>query len=420
MPGYDQSAMWPTTAPEDITCSECRHVIPAGRPMLSELPDPTPQGMTYRDVANYCIGCPQCQSRGNHACYVRRLETRPVMGNTPRSLPCARCGIRIPAHHPAAAEIYYEWPSETEEGLHKPAPKISRASGVAVTASVASSTAEKFARPFVSFSDLTEKLQGKFHTAGMRGGKRTLSEAQEFYQRSVPDSVKAISSGGAPRPVRIDEGVQSVAEFIEDKDASHRLSVKNHPGEIANPRNVGWEDPSINRARGSQDMTREAWADIPRQTFLDTGATIVHQCLEVGVRSAFYAALLEAPVTAIENYILVRKGIKSEEQAVKDAADDIRRRAGGAAFAGAAVTLAVSVGAGPILAAVNPIAIPVGIVLYGYSALKRIIRALDNGAPVHYTGTYFCSTRCQQKFAWETGYSALMRWQERRYTQSAL
>ena len=407
MPGYDQSAMWPTTAPEDITCSECRHVIPAGRPMLSELPDPTPQGMTYRDVANYCIGCPQCQSRGNHACYVRRLETRPVMGNTPRSLPCARCGIRIPAHHPAAAEIYYEWPSETEEGLHKPAPKISRASGVAVTASVASSTAEEFARPFVSFSDLSGRLQWKFHTAGMRGGKRTLSEAQEFYQRSVPDSVKAISS-------------ESVAEFIEGKDASHILSVKNHPGEIANPRNVGWEDPSINRARGSQDMTREAWADIPRQTFLDTGATIVHQCLEVGVRSAFYAALLEAPVTAIENYILVRKGIKSEEQAVRDAADDIVRRAGGAAFAGAAVTLAVSVGAGPILAAVNPIAIPVGIVLYGYSALKRIIRALDNGAPVHYTGTYFCSTRCQQKFAWETGYSALMRWQERRYTQPAL
>ena len=406
MPGYDQSAMWPTTAPEDITCSECRHVIPAGRPMLSELPDPTPQGMTYRDVANYCIGCPQCQSRGNHACYVRRLETRPVMGNTPRSLPCARCGIRIPAHHPAAAEIYYEWPSETEEGLHKPAPKISRASGVAVTASVASSTAEKFAR-LVSFSDLTEKLQGKFHTAGMRGGKRTLSEAQEFYQRSVPDSVKA-------------EGVRSVSEFIDGKDASHKSSVKNHPDEIANPRNVGWEDPSINRARGSQDMTREAWADIPRQTFPDTGATIVHQCLEVGVRSAFYAALLEAPVTAIENYILVRKGIKSEEQAVRDAADDIVRRAGGAAFAGAAVTLAVSVGAGPILAAVNPIAIPVGIVLYGYSALKRIIRALDNGAPVHYTGTYFCSTRCQQKFAWETGYSALMRWQERRYTQPAL
>ena len=375
--------------------------------MLSELPDPTPQGMTYRDVANYCIGCPQCQSRGNHACYVRRLETRPVMGNTPRSLPCARCGIRIPAHHLAAAEIYYEWPSETEEGLHKPAPKISRASGIAVTASVSSSTAEAFARPFVSFSDLTGWLQWKFHTAGMRGGKRTLSGAQEFYQRSVPDSVKA-------------EGVQSVAEFIEGKDASHRLSVKNHPEEVANPRIVGWEDASTNRARGSQDMTREAWADIPRQNFLDTGATIVHQCLEVGVRSAFYAVLLEAPVTDIENYILVRKGKKNEEQAVRDAADDIRRRAGGAAFAGAAVTLAVSVGAGPILAAVNPIAIPVGIVLYGYSALKRIIRALDNGTPVHYTGTYFCSTLCQQKFAWETGYSALMRWQERRYTQLAL
>ena len=399
--------MWPTTAPEDITCSECRHVIPAGRPMLSELPDPTPQGMTYRDVANYCIGCPQCQSRGNHACYVRRLETRPVMGNTPRSLPCARCGIRIPAHHPAAAEIYYEWPSETEEGLHKPAPKISRASGVAVTASVASSTAEEFARPFVSFSDLSGWLQWKFHTAGMRGGKRTLSEAQEFYQRSVPDSIKA-------------EGVQSVAEFIEDKDASHIISVKNHPEEIANPRNVGWEDPSINRARGSQDMTREAWADIPRQNFLDTGATIVHQCLEVAVRSAFYAALLEAPVTAIENYILVRKGKKNEEQAVRDAADDIVRRASGTAFAGAAVTLAVIGGAGSILTAVNPIAIPVGIVLYGYSALKRIIRALDNGTPVHYTGTYFCNTLCQQKFAWETGYSALMRWQERRYTQLAL
>ena len=57
--------------------------------------------------------------------------------------------------------------------------------------------------------------------------------------------------------------------------------------------------------------------------------------------------------------------------------------------------------------------------LYGYTALKRILNALADGLPLHQVGTYFCSPRCHTKFAYETGRSALMRWESNRTTATA-
>ena len=69
---------------------------------------------------------------------------------------------------------------------------------------------------------------------------------------------------------------------------------------------------------------------------------------------------------------------------------------------------------------------PVGMALYGYTAIKRILSALDNdelplnygnyddSLPLNYVGTYFCSLRCHTMFAYETGKSALMRWETQR------
>ena len=73
-------------------------------------------------------------------------------------------------------------------------------------------------------------------------------------------------------------------------------------------------------------------------------------------------------------------------------------------------------GGGPILVSIAPVLVPVGFALYGYTVLKRILNALADGLPLHRVGTYFCSPRCHTRFAYETGHSALMRWEENRIT----
>lgn len=88
--------------------------------------------------------------------------------------------------------------------------------------------------------------------------------------------------------------------------------------------------------------------------------------------------------------------------------------AGTGAIAGVAVTIAIGLGAGPIIVTVGPVLAPIGIALYSISALKRIMNALADGLPLHRVGTYFCSPRCHTRFAYETGHSALLRWEANR------
>ena len=401
--------MWPALAPDDaLTCAECRHRIPAGRPMLSELPNPAPPSMDYQDFAAYCLGCPQCQSQGKHACYVRRLERQPVLAATPRSLPCARCGLRLPAHEKAPAQVYYEWPTATEAGLNRPLPKVTKFAGIAGTGGVSAGAADALTNPIPGFADLPAELQRAFLTRGMRNGmERPIHEAQLAYQNMIPDSVKV-------------QGPDAIAKAIDSSkyDFSHRLSAHNHPDQAASGLNVRLEDRGLNRAQQEADMTQQQWDSLPHQNFVDSNAVVAQECLNAGLRSGFYAALLEAPVTAIENYLLVKRGRRTEEEALRAAAQDIKARAVQGAIAGCGIKLFVMAGGGAILAPLSPILIPVGLALYGHQAIKRIMRANAAGAPLHLTGTWFCSPRCQQKMAWETGWSTLLQWQENRQITS--
>lgn len=108
--------MWPMIAEPGLRCAQCRHDLAPGRLCLSELPEETPPGVRRGDFRNYCIGCPQCWARGQHACYVRHLDGGANAGRTPRSLPCARCGRRIAAGERAAVDVYYDWPEAVESG----------------------------------------------------------------------------------------------------------------------------------------------------------------------------------------------------------------------------------------------------------------------------------------------------------------
>ena len=359
--------------------------------------------MARADFRNYCIGCPQCWAQGKHACYVRHVENKASAERAPRSLPCARCGVRIPAGERAAVDLYYEWPGAAEdERNHFPGPTLLGATGI----SAAAARAETFIRgvPSCSFEDLTPKLTQKFADAGLGSGRgtRSVSEAQAFYQDSIPHPVRNL-------------GEDAVWRFVDGKDASHIQSAHNVPHLVADSSNIIWEDSGINQVRGAADMGsgERFWAEATN--VFDAAGIVFRDCLEVAGITAFYAGLLEAPVAAMENYLYYRRGRKTGDEAIRDSALAIGRRAATGAAVGFTITAAVALaGAGPLLITVSPVLLPVGMALYSYNALKRIRDAATKDMPLHRVGTYFCSPRCHTRFSWETGWSALMRWENNR------
>ena len=396
--------MWSMIADPGLSCAECRHDILPGRLCLSELPEETPAGVSRGDFKNYCIGCPQCWSQGKHACYVRHLDSGGSVGKTPRNLPCARCGRRIGARENACVDIYFEWSGEAEDG---PDDRLAK-TGIAGLATAAQVGTVARGVPDGSFANLTESLQRKFMDAGLRPelGARTVSEAQAFYGESVPMFVR-------------NYGEDAVRLFLHGKDASHIRSVHGSPLLASDTGNILWEASNTNRGRGASDMTGGELFAARSSNFFDASHIVMRECANAAAMSAFIAALLEAPVSGIENYIYYRKGRKTGEEAIKDAAKSIAVHAGSAAVVGIGVSIAIGSAAGPIIATLAPILVTVGFVIYTCNALKRILNAMVDGLPLHRVGTYFCSLRCHAKFAYETGQSALMRWEANRTITTA-
>ena len=402
--------MWPMIAGSGLRCRECGHSIQSGRLCLSELPEETPPGVNRQDFKNYCIGCPQCWSQGKHACYVRHLESDRRTAQAPRSLPCARCGRRISGGEKAGVEIYYEWSDVLEEAsTSKPNSPFSQRATIGTTSAALGADTLIRGVPSGSFSDLSSGLIQKFKDAGLSGerGVRSLHEAQEFYRESIPYPVRNL-------------GEDAIRQFTEGKDASHITSVKNAPELAKSNDKIVWENSSINRSRGSEDMTGMEVFKSHATNGFDAASIVFRESLGAGLVAGFYASLLEAPVATIENYYHYKRSRKTGEEAVKDAAMAIGKRAATGFAIGFAVTVAIAIvpGANVVLVTVGPVLLPVGIALYSYSALKRILdaRAYDLPPGLNKVGTYFCSSRCHTVFAYETGQSAFMRWEENRVT----
>ena len=392
--------MWQMIAGTGLRCVECRHEIQPGRLCLSELPEETPAGVDRADFQHFCIGCPQCWAQGKHACYVRYLDSRTPKGATPRSLPCARCGRRIGAGEDAGVETYYDWPraASGESGG-----EVAEALGINAGAVGADILIRGI--PDNSFSDLSQSLQRKFATAGLGGdrGVRSMVDAQGFYQESIPYPIRNL-------------GGDAVHRWLEGKDASHVQSVQNSP-ELKNVNsNLVWEGSAINKTRGAENMTGMELLRANASNTFDASAVVFRTCLESAAMTAFYAGLMEAPVATLENYIHYQKGRKTGEEALIDAAKLIATRAAAGLVVGFAVTAAVALipGAAPLMVTIAPVLMPVGFALYGTTVLKRILDALADDLPLDRVGTYFCSLRCHTRFAYETGHSALMRWEASR------
>ncbi len=400
--------MWPMIAEPGLRCEECRHNIQPGRLCLSELPEEMPPGVSRRDFRNYCIGCPECWRRGLHACYVRRLEDGRSKGRVQRSLPCARCGQLIPSGDSASIEDYYDWPEalEDREGPNSGTTTNTITAGTVATAASINTVVRGV--PSGSFADLSDSLQLKVARAGLGGERGYWLDPQVIYRDNVPYPIRNL-------------GEDAIMRFTNDKDLSHRISVSNAP-ELANsPDNiVGFESKSLNRARGAENMTGMEEFRLHGTNAFHASGILFRECLGSAATSALFAALLESPISIVENAIHYRKGRKTGEEAIKEAATAIRDRAAAGAVVGFAVWAAIVLtSAGPLVLTVSPVLMRVGMTLYAYTAVKRILSALDDGLPLNRVGTYFCSPRCHTTFAYETGRSALMPWEADRTAVAA-
>jgi hypothetical protein len=216
-----------------------------------------------------------------------------------------------------------------------------------------------------SFRDLSWFTKQKLMAAGLGKGRglRSYAAAEQFYHSSIPAQVR-------------NQGESAVLGFLRGKHASHIESVANAPGKAKMSGNMVWESAKANARRGSRNMSRveRLRANVVNGTH--SAALVARTAAANAGRGAAFAALLEAPVSALENAIHVVKGRQSRERGAKEAAKDVGKAGVAGAVVAGTVTVAAAAGAGPAVAAASPVLVPVGLGLYGYSSVRRVHRAM--------------------------------------------
>ncbi len=214
-----------------------------------------------------------------------------------------------------------------------------------------------------------------------------LNAATPCALKDLPTVAKSLAyrakrAGGISPPKlfnRIPTGVKftekSTIKFLDIHDGSHRVSIKNDPTKAGDINNIIFEIASKNRARGSKNMT---WSEFQRARFSNTITGIKYgfkTAVGTAAKGALFGALLELPITVVENTLHVKNNRKSVGDARIDVAKDIGISAG---FAG--VTAAGFTGLSLLGVTLGPAVIPLTIVggaVYIWSAADRIWKALD-------------------------------------------
>jgi hypothetical protein len=177
-----------------------------------------------------------------------------------------------------------------------------------------------------------------------------------------------------PTGVKLKE--ESIVEFLRIHDVSHRISIKNAPAKAGDINNVIFEIASRNRVRGSNNMTRTEFQSARFSNTITGIKCGFKTAVGTAGKGALFGALLETPVTVIENALYVKNNRKS----VEDARIDIVRDVGISAGLAGATTVGFT-GLGLIGVTLGAAAIPLAIVggaMYTWSATDRIWKALDD------------------------------------------
>ena len=211
-----------------------------------------------------------------------------------------------------------------------------------------------------------------------------LNAATPCVLKDLPTVAKSLANraGGIPPhklfdliPTGVKLTKENIVKFLDVHEVSHRASIKNNPAKAGDITNVIFETVRENRARGSKNMT---WREF-QSTRLNNAITGIKCGFKTAVgtaaKGALFGALLELPITVVENTLHVKNNRKSVGDARIDVAKDIGISAGFAGVTAAGFTglslLGVTLGT-----AVIPLTI-VGGAVYIWSAADRIWRALD-------------------------------------------
>ena len=168
---------------------------------------------------------------------------------------------------------------------------------------------------------------------------------------------------------------KNITEFLKTHDVSHRISIKNDPTKAGDINNIIFEIASKNRARGSKNMTRREFQSARLNNTITGIKCGFKTAVGTAAKGALFGALLEFPITIVENTLHVKNNRKSVGDARIDVAKDIGISTG---FAG--VTAAGFTGLSLLGVTLGPAVIPLTIVggaVYIWSAADRIWRALD-------------------------------------------
>ena len=205
--------------------------------------------------------------------------------------------------------------------------------------------------------------------------------------KDLPDVAKSLANRrGGVAPERLFDSIPSgakltektIREFLKQHDVSHKISVNDDPARAGDPGNVIFERASVNRARGSRNMTP---GDLKAARFdnLKTGVVYgVRNIAGAAARGALLGALLELPVTCVENALHIKNNRKSLKAGAADAAKDIGK---GALAGGVGATFFT--GLSLLGVTLGPVAVPLAIiggVAFAWSAKERIWQALDEDA----------------------------------------
>lgn len=182
---------------------------------------------------------------------------------------------------------------------------------------------------------------------GIRDGSvRDVAQTQEMLNK-IPRSQRA--GGDAESASR------SVKDYLHDKDASH---IKAHNrGGSGNPKNIEWENRSVNRARGDRNMSPEELLRLNAENIIDNVGGAVRLGLEAAPRGAVGGAIGAAPLSILDNTLKCVRGEIAPDEAVVEVAKDVATGAavGGGVAGGVAFACALC----PPLAAGVAVAAPI-------------------------------------------------------------
>ena len=366
--------MYFRTSDEDTTCAHCAHAITVGSLSISVMATPQSGDKTH-DPREFAVLHLRCQECGDvPSCLVAYASLRvPVTALDDGA--CAYCDHVYRAGQPILTETFLvveedgqaagAFPDDAGNTAGELEPQRLETvrrfqqtfSTVAARSGNVIGAAGRAIPKSVSgkFTDLSGNLQRRMMRAGLGKvrGIRTTAEAAEFYTQSVPRSVRNLGE---------------VAAFLKGKTASHIESVANSPHKTKLSSNVIWERAAGNIKRGSGNIRRLELRWIKARNCADASGIVAKRMAGGAAKGAVWSAVLEAPVSAIENFIHVKKGRKARENAAKDVTADTAKAGAAGAAVGGAMVFVVAMGGGTILA---PIALPLtaaGLGVYAVSS----------------------------------------------------